>query len=494
MSDCWPGRRGVSLPTVLLVAAASLAAGILLAIGFRLAQRATAEPFWIEPTPASQTEISIPGHPDSFAGLVKRLKGAVVNINTSKKIRLPKDHPDIEGPTLDRRDPHDFFDRFFGGRQREFNERSLGSGVVIHPDGFIVTNHHVVEGTDAIRVLLSSGKQYQAEIIGTDPKTDLALIKIRANAALPVVPLGDSDALEVGDWVLAIGNPFGFDHSVTAGIVSGKGRVLGAGPYDDYIQTDAAINPGNSGGPLFNLRGEVVGINTAIIPQSRIGFAIPSNMAKGVLLQLKARGKVTRGWLGVVIQQVPSPAVESFGLKEPQGALVAGVTQDSPAERAGIQRGDVILKFGGKPVVEVRDLPRLVAEAPVGTETDMVIQRNGKSTTLRIRVGELRDERLALARPQEPEFGLAVQELSPELARGLGVPEGQGVVVAGVSPGSPAEDAGLRQGDLILEVDRAVVKTRDAFERAVRQRSARKSLLLLVRRHDTTRYFAMQVK
>ncbi len=494
MGDRWTGRRGVSLPALLLVAVASLAAGILLTIAFGLTRQTTAERFWNEPSSATQADVPIPGHPDSFAGLVKRLKGAVVNINTSKKVRLPKDHPDIEGPTPDRREPHDFFDRFLGGRDREFNERSLGSGVVIHPDGFIVTNHHVVEGMDAIQVLLSGGKQYRAEVIGTDPKTDLALIKIRANAPLPVVSLGDSDKLEVGDWVLAIGSPFGFDHSVTAGIVSGKGRVLGAGPYDDYIQTDAAINPGNSGGPLFNLRGEVIGINTAIIPQSRIGFAIPSNIAKGVLLQLKARGKVTRGWLGVSIQQVPYQTAESFGLKEPQGALVAEVTPDSPAERAGIQQGDVILKFGGKRVIEVRDLPRLVAETPVGTETDMVIQRNGKSTAVRIRVGELREERLARARSQGPEFGLAVQELSSDLAKGLGVPEGQGVVVARVTPGSPAEDAGLRQGDVILEVDRTAVKTREAFERAVRQRSAEKSLLLLVRRHDTTRYFAMQAK
>jgi serine protease Do len=494
MSDPSFRRRGISLPGVLLVAAASLVAGILLATGFGLAGRATAEHFWAEPPPAPQADVPIPGHPDSFATLVKRLKGAVVNINTSKKIRLPKDHPNLEGPTLDRRDPHDFFDRFFGGGDREFNQRSLGSGVVIHQDGFIVTNHHVVEGTGAIQVLLSTGEQYRAEIIGTDPKTDLALIKIRVEAPLPVVPLGDSDKLEVGDWVLAIGNPFGFDHSVTAGIVSGKGRVLGAGPYDDYIQTDAAINPGNSGGPLFNLRGEVVGITTAIIPQSRIGFAIPSNMAKGILLQLKARGKVTRGWLGVMVQQMTPQAAESLGLRDAQGALVAEVTPDSPAERAGIQRGDVILRFGGKPVMEVRDLPRLVAETPVGTETDVVVQRGGKSTTVRIRVGELREERLARARPKEPEFGLAVQDLPPDLAKGLGVPEGQGVLVARVSPGSLAEDAGLRQGDVILEVDRTPVKTRDAFEIAVRQRSAQKSLLLLVRRRDTTQYVALQGK
>ena len=492
MSNHGPGWRRVSLPTFICVALASLVVGILLAVGFGAMRRATAEPFWTTPSSAPQADVSIPDRPGSFADLVKRLKGAVVNISTSKRIRLPKDHPDIENPRLDRRDPHDFFDQFFGGRDREFNQRSLGSGVLIHPEGFIVTNHHVVEGMDVIQVLSSSGKQYRAETIGTDPKTDLALIKIRADAPLPVVPLGDSDTVEVGDWVLAIGNPFGFDHSVTAGIVSGKGRVLGSGPYDDYIQTDAAINPGNSGGPLFNLRGEVVGITTAIIPQSRIGFAIPSNMAKGVLLQLRAQGRVTRGWLGVIVQQVPSQSAESFGLKEPLGALVAEVLPNSPAEQAGIQHGDVILEFGGKPVLEVRDLPRLVAGTPVGSETDVVIQHEGKRVTAHIRVGELREERQTLARSPEPEFGLAVQELTPDLAKGLGVPEGKGVVVARVSPGSPAENAGVRQGDVILEVGRTPVKSTDGFTAALRQGSAEKSVLLVVRRRNITRYIALQ--
>jgi serine protease Do len=492
MSDPWRRRRGVSLPAMLLVAVASLAAGMLLAGGLGWTRRATAERFWTEPPSSPQPEVAIPGRPDSFAVLVKRLKGAVVNINTTRRMRLPKDHPDVEGPTLDRRDPHDFFERFFGGRERDFNQRSLGSGVIIHPDGYIVTNDHVVEATETIQVRLSTGKQYRAEVIGADPKTDLALIKIRADAPLPVVPIGDSDRLEVGEWVLAIGNPFGFDHSVTAGIVSGKGRVLGAGPYDDYIQTDAAINPGNSGGPLFNLRGEVIGINTAIIPRSQIGFAIPSNMAKSILLQLKARGKVTRGWLGVVVQQMSEPAAQSLGLRESRGALVAEVLADSPAERAGIRRGDVILRFGGKPVAEVRDLPRLVADTPVGTEAEAEILRDGKPATVRIRMGELREERLARAQPQESEFGITVQDLTPKLAKDLGVPDVQGVVVARVTPGGAADEAGLRQGDVIVEVERNPVKTRDAYEAAVRQHAKGGSLLLLVRRRDATRYISMQ--
>ncbi len=494
MGEPWRPGRSYSLPTVLLVAGASLAVGILLATGLHLTPRATAERFWTEPSGGPQAERAVPGRPDSFAALVKRLKGAVVTINTTKKVRLPKDHPDVESPGTDRPDPHGFSDQLFGGRERDFNQRNLGSGVVIHPDGYIVTNHHVVEHTEAIQVRLSSGRQHRAEIVGTDAKTDLALIRIRVDAPLPVAPLGDSDRLEVGDWVLAIGNPFGFDQSVTAGIVSGKGRVLGAGPYEDYIQTDAAINPGNSGGPLFNLRGEVVGINTAIIPRSQFGFAIPSNLAKGILLQLKAGGRVVRGWLGVVIQQVSPPVAESLGLTEAQGALVAEVTADSPADRAGLHQGDVILRYGAKPVMEVRDLPRLVADTSVGSEVDVAILRNGKSMTLRVRVGELHEERLAQALQRDSETGLVVQELTRDLAKGLGVPEGQGVAVSRVTPGSAAEEAGLRPGDVILEVDRNPVKTREAFAAALRRRSAEKSHLLLVRRRDATRYIAMSGK
>ena len=483
-----------SLVSVILVALASLAAGLLLATGVGLTQRATAERFWTEPQGNPRVEVAIPGRPESFASLVRGIKGAVVNINTTKKIRLPKDHPDLDAPTPEGRDPHDFFDRFFGGRERDLNQRNMGSGVILHPDGYIITNEHVVADTEAIQVRLSTGKQYRAEVIGKDPKTDLALIKIRPETPLPVVPMGDSDRLEVGDWVLAIGNPFGFDHSVTAGIVSGKGRVLGAGPYDDYIQTDAAINPGNSGGPLFNLRGEVVGITTAIIPRSQFGFAIPSNQAKRVLLQLKERGKVTRGWLGVVVKQVTSSVAGSPDLPEAQGALVSEVLLDSPAERAGIRPGDVILQFGGRPVREVRDLPRIVAEAQVGSEAEVGIQRDGKAMTLRIRLGELRDDRLARLRPQEAPFGLAVQDLTRELAKDLGVPPGQGIAVARVSPGSSADEAGIRPGDVILEVNRRPVNARDEFEAVLRQQSGGSSLLFLVRRRDSTRFVAMNGK
>ncbi len=494
MSDARTRGRRFSLASVILVALVSLAAGLLLATGLGLTQRATAERFWTEQPGSPQAEVAIPGRPESFAALVKRIKGAVVNIHTTKKVRLPKDHPDLDPPMPERRDPHDFFDRFFGGRDRDYDQRNTGSGVLLNPDGYIVTNEHVVADTETIQVRLSTGKLYRAEVIGKDRKTDLALVKIQPEAPLPVVPMGDSDRLEVGDWVLAIGNPFGFDHSVTAGIVSGKGRVLGSGPYDDYIQTDAAINPGNSGGPLFNLRGEVVGIATAIIPRSQFGFAIPSNQAKRVLLQLKERGKVTRGWLGVVVQQVTSGMTDSLDLQEAQGALVSEVLAESPAERAGIRRGDVILRFGGTPVREVRDLPKLVAETPVGSEAEVGIQRDGKPLAVRIRIGALQEERLARLRPQDPPFGLAVQDITPELARDLGVPEGRGVAVARVTPGSPADEAGLRRGDVLLEANRNPVKSRDEFDTLMRQRSGEGSLLFLVRRGGTTRFIAVNAK
>ncbi|MBI2455781.1 MAG: PDZ domain-containing protein [candidate division NC10 bacterium] len=460
MSDPSFRARGVSLPAVLLVAVISLAAGVLLAVAFGLTRPPTVQRFWseLQPPSAPQADVLLPGRPDSFATLVRRLKGTVVNINTTKRVRLPKDHPDVENPSPEKGEPRDFFDKFFGGRERDFNQRNMGSGVIIHPDGYIVTNDHVVDGTEAIQVRLSSGQQYRAEVVGTDSKTDLALIKIRADAPLPVATIGDSDKLEVGDWVLAIGNPFGFDHSVTAGIVSGKGRVLGSGPY----------------------------------ARSRFGFAIPSNMAKTVLLQLKARGKVTRGWLGVVIQQVTPPAADALGLRESQGALVSEVMVDSPAEKVGIRRGDVILRFRGKSVTEVRDLPRFVAETHVGAEVELDILRDGKSRTLHLRVGELREKRLAQVHPQDPGFGLTVQDLTPELAKGLGVPEGQGVAVTRVAPGSASEEAGIRQGDVIVEVNRKSVKTRDAFESVMRQRSGGSSLMFLVRRGDITRYIAMK--
>ncbi|NIW11368.1 MAG: Do family serine endopeptidase, partial [Gammaproteobacteria bacterium] len=330
---------------------------------------------------------------ETFSQLAEKLKPAVVNISTTMVV---KQQPSFRGrpSPFGEQDPfREFWEKFFGGEMpRERETRSLGSGFIINKEGYIVTNNHVVENAREIIVTLHNEKDYKAEVIGKDKKTDLALIKIEAEEDLPVAPLGDSDKLGVGEWVLAIGNPFGLAETVTAGIVSAKGRVIGAGPYDDFIQTDASINPGNSGGPLFNFWGEVVGINTAIIAAGQgIGFAIPINMAKEILPQLKEKGRVTRGWLGVGIQGVTSQLAESFGLEEKKGALVSQVFKDGPAEKAGIKQGDIILEFDGKEIKDFGDLSRIVASTPVGKTVTIKVFRNGKVIPLQATVAEMEE-------------------------------------------------------------------------------------------------------
>ena len=330
----------------------------------------------------------------SFTELAKKLTPVAVNISTTKIFKGKKSMRQFEPPGGGRgdsgeADPYrdffgdDFFRRFFGDMpQRDYKQQSLGSGFIIDKEGYILTNNHVVAGADAIKVKLASEKEYDAKIIGRDEKTDIALIKItKAPNDLPVAVLGDSDRLEVGEWVMAIGNPFGLQETVTVGVVSAKSRTIGAGAYDDFIQTDASINPGNSGGPLFNLNGEVVGINTAIFSPSGgnigIGFASPINMAKKIVKQLKEKGKVTRGWLGVIVQEVTPDLAKSFGLKEGKGALVADVEKGAPADVAGIKQGDVIVSFDGKTIAKMADLPLMVAETAVGKEVTITILREG---------------------------------------------------------------------------------------------------------------------
>ncbi len=350
----------------------------------------------------------------------------------------------------------EFFDKFFGNEPtREFKQKSLGSGVIIDKEGYILTNNHVVEKASSIKVKLSDGKEYDAKVIGKDAKTDIALIKVNVKNSLPVAVLGDSDKLEVGDWVMAIGNPYGLDHTVTAGIVSAKGRVIGQGPYDDFIQTDASINPGNSGGPLFNLRGEVVGINTAIISGGQgIGFAIPINMAKALLPQLKTNGKIVRGWLGVVIQKVTPELAKSFGLKELEGALVSDVMDDSPAARAGIKRGDVIVSFDGKPIKDMDQLPRIVAATEVGKKARIRLIRDGTPMEVDVTITEGKDETQEASNTGpdvDKNFGLVVQNVTPEIAHHLNIKDTRGVIVTDIQQGSPADEADVRAGDIIRE-------------------------------------------
>jgi len=445
---------------------------------------ATAEEFW--ETDSGIEPIQPPSVPTSFADLAERVSPAVVNIRTSQTVTgMPGMPPQFE----------EFFGMPFGGPGRPHKREGAGSGFVISTDGYIVTNNHVIEGMDEIFVAFKDGSELAAKVIGRDPKTDVALIKVEPDTTLPAIALGDSDAVRPGDWVVAIGNPFGLEHTVTAGIVSAKHRrdVIG-GSYDDFIQTDAAINPGNSGGPLINLSGEVIGINTAINPRANtIGFTVPINMAKNILPQLRAKGHVTRGWLGVVIQGITPELAESFDLKSEKGALVSKVLADGPADEAGIERGDVIVSFDGKPIVEWRDLPRVVAETPVEKSVDVLVIRNGDERTVAVEIGALDEPKLAgdgedSANPAV--FGLRAQNVTPEIAEQLGLPEASGVVVSEVQPGSPADEAGLRRGDVIVEVNRREI----ANLKELREQLAEgdKSVLLLIRRDDSTIYVPMK--
>lgn len=438
----------------------------------------------------------------SVAEVAQKAMPAVVNISTTQKIerrRAPFPFPMPDPGPFGEKDPfEEFFRRFFGDRPPFGGPlRSLGSGFIISEDGYIITNHHVIREADKITVRLSMlrEEEYQATIVGTDEKTDLALIKIEAKHSLPTLPLGNSTNLRVGDWVIAIGNPFGLEQTVTIGIVSAKGRVIG-GPYDDFIQTDASINPGNSGGPLLNLAGEVVGVNTAIFSRGGgnigIGFAIPIDLAKTVVAQLRETGAVTRAWLGVMIQAVTPELARSFGLQETRGALVAEVTPGSPAAQVGMQRGDIIVEFNGTAIRDSHELPALVAQSPVGSRAKVTVLRDGKERTFSVTLGELKDQE-ARAQSGESQWGMTVADLSPELARRFQLEQDRkGVVVVDIEPGSPADTGGLRPGDIIEEVNRQPVSTVKDFTTAVASAKGRETLLLLVRRGNTTSFFALR--
>lgn len=453
----------------------------------------------------------------SLADVAKRVSPAVVNISTTQKPeRSSRSERGERGERRRQMPPgpfgpgpnpfgggeefEEFFRRFFGDRPPS-PQRSLGSGFLISEDGYIITNNHVAGESGAkITVRLSDKEEYEAKVIGNDEKTDLALIKINVKHNLPTVPLGKSADLQVGDWVIAIGNPFGLEQTVTAGIVSAKGRVINAGPYDDFIQTDASINPGNSGGPLINLRGEVIGINTAIFSQGGgnigIGFAIPIDQAKSIVNQLKDKGKVTRGWLGVAIQSVTPELAKSFGLKEPIGALVAEVTSGGPAEKAGLQRGDVITTFNGTTVKDSHELPALVARTPVGDKAEVVILRNGKEQNYSVKLGELTDQQAkADQRGGESKntWGMTVANLSSDAARRFQIEKAQkGVVVTEVAPDSPAAASNIQPGDIVEEVNRQPVRSVEEFEKAVTAAKEKETLLMLVRRGNASTFFALR--
>ncbi|HSB81163.1 MAG TPA: Do family serine endopeptidase [Candidatus Methylomirabilis sp.] len=482
---------------VLAVAVAALLVGSGLGIGLAGGRL---QPITAGAAPVASSAIPA-GAPASFADLAAKLSPSVVNIKVTKVEKA--DGPGFMGPGGFGPDSPfgDFFQQFFGQMPqgpREFRQQGAGSGFIISKDGLIVTNNHVVEGAKELTVTLANKEEYPAKIVGRDPKTDIAVIKIEPKGTLTAAPLGESDRLRVGDWVIAVGNPFGLSNTVTAGIVSAKGRVIGAGPYDDFIQTDASINPGNSGGPLFNLQGEVVGVNTAIIPNGQgIGFAIPVDIVTSLLPQLESKGKVTRGYLGVSVQAITPELAKSLNLKDTKGALVAGVTKGSPAETAGVKPGDVIVSFDGKDITEMHTLPALVAATPIDKEVPVMLLRNGAEQTLKLKVGKMPGEPSEASAPSEPsqgKWGLALRDLDARTAERLGITSGGGVVVAGVQPGSPADQAGVRTGDVILEVNRQKVTSVKEAQALGQKASENGSLLLLLRRGDASLFAALELK
>jgi serine protease Do len=486
-----------------------------------------------QPAPANAPEPNekIVGLP-SLAPLVKRVMPTVVNVAVVQEVKagLPNGGPDSGdegggdpgdqggpgagpgdpgapggtpfGPNSpfgggggNGGDPFEQFRHFFGQMPHQFKQRGLGSGVIVSSDGYILTNNHVVGHADEIHVTLLDKREFTAKVIGKDPKTDLALIKIDTRQPLPSASLGDSEQTEVGDWVVAIGSPFGFNLTVTSGIVSAKGRALG-GNYDNFIQTDASINPGNSGGPLFNTDGQVIGINTAIYSSTGsnagIGFAIPIDIAKSVMEQLKDRGRVVRGWIGVEIQEVTPALAKSFGLSAPTGALVAGVQKDGPAGKAGVQRGDIITKFNGETVHDEHELPEMVASTSLKKSVPIEVIRGDKHVTLNATIEELKDTQVASAKDSEApgtSWGMQVQDITPEIAAQLHTPNAKGVVIRNVRPDSSAAEAGLQAGDMVLEIDHKKVGSADDFaSMAKAAQKDKKSALLLVQRGTSTLY------
>ena len=439
--------------------------------------------------------------PASFNRLAVLVSPAVVNIRTVKTIKgggpvfrqFQRDPWGKEGPFKD------FFERFFGDEmQKEFKQPSLGSGFIIDKAGYVVTNNHVIEDADQIKVKLKDEREFNAAIVGRDPNTDIALLKIESDQNFTTVQLGDSDALQVGQWVVAIGSPFGLEQTVTAGIVSAKGRVIGSGPYDDFIQTDASINPGNSGGPLLNMLGEVVGINTAIVASGQgIGFAIPINLARDIIVALKNEGEVTRGWLGVAIQDLSAELAEYYNIESKKGVFVADVFEGDPADQAGIKPKDIILAVNGKKITTSRQLTSIIAKIPVNDSAKIKILRDGEEKTIKVKIAKRPEERLAgRGRPPEQteEFGIRVSDLTPEIAQRFNIDESAGVIVTQVESGSKGDGADIRVGDIIKEINRRPVKNTSEYESLLRDIDPGEAVNLFIRRKNAGFLVAKLVK
>lgn len=488
------------------------------------AQMVPTQPPSVEAAP-SATSMLPPGAPaEGFSSLAERLLPAVVNVSNTQTVKEKEGMREL--PDFPQFPPGSPFEDFF----KDFMEKnkspdgtplpkqrkttSLGSGFIIAADGLIVTNNHVIQNADEITVILHDDTNLKAEIVGRDPKTDLALLKIHADKPLPFVTFGDSDKVKVGDWTVVIGNPFGLGGTVTAGIISARARDINSGPYDDYLQTDASINRGNSGGPMFNLRGEVIGVCTAIFSPSGgsvgIGFAIPSSLVNTVVAELKTGGKIHRGWLGVRIQNVTEEIAKSLNLEKAQGALVSSLPKDSPAAKGGVEAGDVIIGFNGKPVTEMRRLPRMVAEAGVRHNVVLTVWRNGKKMDINVTLGEMKEEDDQVADGEDnggdqetttkagpttgiSELGVKVAPITPESRKLFDLPEGsKGLVIADIAEDSPMLDKGVRRGDVIVEAAQKEMK--DAKELAKLTKDAldnKKPLLLLIDRQGDLRFIAV---
>ena len=473
-----------------------------------------------------------PAGPESVADLAESLLDAVVNISTSQNVKSDDKAP---VPQVPEGSPfQDFFDEFFKGEGGDGSNQpqtvnSLGSGFVIDPKGFIATNNHVIEGADDIEVNFANGSKLKAKLVGTDTKTDLALLKVEPKAPLKAVPFGDSRTMRIGDWVMAIGNPFGLGGSVTVGIISARGRNINAGPYDNFIQTDAAINRGNSGGPLFNMKGEVIGINTAIISPSGgsigIGFSVPTELAQNIFLQLRDFGETRRGWLGVRIQPVTDDIAESLGMSGgAKGALVAGVIKGGPVDNGSIRTGDVITRFDGKDVREMRDLPRVVAESPVGKAVDVVLLRDGKEMTVKVTLGRLEDDEKqaenedaatgdeetteeedlapdtgeqAEPKASETVLGMGIGDLDEEARKTFSIVESvKGAVITEVAPDSAAAERGIVPGDVIVEIGQEAVASADEVKTRIAKLKSedRRNVLMMVANHSgALRYITVRI-
>jgi serine protease Do len=443
--------------------------------------------------PPTVVNTILPAPSPSFARIVEAVAPAVININT-----VPggvAERPYLEGPFGE-----DFMSRFFGNLPgRDLPQSGLGSGVIVDPSGIALTNAHVVEGAAEIEVVTADGRKPKAKVVGVDRRTDLAVLRLTGDGPFSALTFGDSTEMRVGDWVLAIGAPFGLHQTVSAGIISGKSRVIGQGPYDDFLQTDAAINPGNSGGPLVNMDGEVIGINTAILSRTGgsigIGFAIPSQVAQHVYRELLTKGKVTRGWLGVTIQPLTPELAKGFGLPQPRGALIAKVIPNSPADEAGLRPGDIILEFDGKRVGHTRELQRVVTRSDPGKTAPIRVWRDEGERTLTVRLGEIPEEPIAVGaeRAAPKILGMKVRLLTPDLAWQLDIGSAMGVVVVAVHPDGPSARAGVRSGDVILEMNHTAIGSLDDFKRVASDVGPGGTVTLLLQRRAQKLYVAFEV-